>query len=83
MSQVRIALGGTQTSAATIEIDGHDVAHCVRRLTLDAGVGETTELRLQVMATKAAEYEGEALVRLNPDFEEFLTTLGWTPPSRP
>lgn len=82
MNHVRITSNGTGT-AGTVEIDGTDVAGSVRSLRLTAGVGEITELTLEVMPRRIVEFEGDAYVRLNYDFEEFLVKLGWTPPHRP
>jgi hypothetical protein len=67
----------------TVEIDGANIANSVRSLRLTAGVGEITELTLDVHLRKVAEFEGDAFVRLTSDFEDFLTTLGWRPPRRP
>ncbi len=81
MNHVRITTGAANTG--TVEIDGQDVANSVRALRLTAGVGEATELTLDVHPRRAAEFEGEAFVRLNPEFEDFLTLIGWKAPRRP
>lgn len=81
MNHVRITTSATGTG--TVEIDGQDVANSVRALRLSAGVGELTELTLDVVPRQVAEFEGEAFVRLTGEFEEFLTMLGWSPPRSP
>lgn len=82
MNHVRITTKA-YGAGGTVEIDGTDVANSVRSLRLTAGVNEVTELTLDVHPRKAAEFDGDAFVRLQPEFEDFLTTLGWTPPRRP
>ena len=81
MNHVRIT--SKADGAGTIDIDGIDVANSVHALQLNAGVGEMTRLELDVHPRRVAEFEGAAFVRLQPDFEEFLIKLGWTPPRRP
>jgi len=81
MNHVRITT--TAHGGGTVEVDGTDVANSVRSLRLSAGVGELTELTLDVLPREVAEFEGDAFVRLDSGFEHFLTQLGWTPPRRP
>ncbi|WP_328465513.1 hypothetical protein OHA21_43785 [Actinoplanes sp. NBC_00393] len=82
MSHVRITGNATGTQG-TIDIDGHQIANMVRGFALYAEVGQHTTLDLQVFPRGVSEYDGEAFVRLNSDFEAFLVHLGWTPPHRP
>lgn len=81
ISHVSITTNATSTDGSVV-VDGQDLANSVRRLTLTAGVGEFTELTIDVMPRQAAEFNGDAFVRLNADFETFLVGLGWTPPRR-
>jgi hypothetical protein len=80
VSEVRITT--TATGRGTIDIDGHDATPYTRGFHLSAGVGERTRLDLDVLPRGAAEFEGEAFVRLDSAFEDFLVKLGWTPPRR-
>ncbi|MCW2768532.1 MAG: hypothetical protein JWO11_4491 [Nocardioides sp.] len=79
--RVRIATGGLVSTTAVVQVDGHDLAHCTRSFRLEAGVREATRLTLDVVATKVAEFDGEAIVGFNRDFEALLVGLGWTPPA--
>lgn len=81
MNHVRIT--SKTTGSGTIEVDGQDVSGSIRSFTLTAGVGRITELDLEVVPRLVAEFDGQAFIRLTPDFEAFLTGLGWTPPRRP
>jgi hypothetical protein len=81
MNHVRITT--TAHGSGTIEIDGTDMANSIRALRLTAGVGEPTELTIDVLPNEVAEFEGDAFVRLDSGFEDFLIRLGWTPPRRP
>lgn len=81
MTQVRIAINGATARDGAIHLDGRDVSHLTRGLTLTAAVHEPTRLSLDVLVTKAAEFDGEAVVSLAPDVAELLVGLGWTPPA--
>ena len=81
ISNVRVTTKAN--GAGAVEIDGRDIAGSVRSVRISAGVHEMTTIELEILPRKAAEYEGDAFVRLDPSFEDFLTALGWQPPRRP
>lgn len=82
MSQhhVRIASGAV-FRRSTLELDGHDVADQCRGFTLKANVDEFTTLALDLATLGPTEYDGEAQVRVSPETEQLLISLGWTPPA--
>lgn len=63
----------------TVEIDGHDVSHTVRGLTLTSEVGCVPQLVLD-LATHTSEIDGQAHVHIPADTAAALVDLGWTPP---
>jgi hypothetical protein len=78
MSEVRITAKG---HTAAVEVAGHDISTACRAFTLSAQACQAPVLELDVVAHKIAEFQGDAIVRFTPDFEQILTDLGWTQPS--
>ncbi|MFJ3282458.1 hypothetical protein [Streptomyces halstedii] len=65
----------------TVLLDGHDVSHCVRGLTLTADVRAGTP-RLELgLVLDEVQHDGHAQVYLPARVAELLTALGWTPPA--
>lgn len=64
----------------TVLVDGQDISHCVRGLTLTADVGGRSVLALD-LAVDQADVEGQVLVTIPARTAELLTALGWAPPA--
>ncbi|WP_282686318.1 MULTISPECIES: hypothetical protein [unclassified Streptomyces] len=64
----------------TVLVNGQDISHCVRGLTLTADVGrDVPALELDLVVYEAT-VEGKAHVSIPPSTADVLTALGWTPP---
>lgn len=72
----RISLDAT--GGGKVEIDGHDVSHTVRGLTVKAGAGCIPQLVLD-LAIHTSEIDGQAHVHIPADTAATLVDLGWTP----
>lgn len=76
---VRLVLD--QISATCIEVDGRQLDG-VRGLTLRAGVGQLTELELDLVIEQIETVAGEVHTVITTGAAETLKALGWTPPAR-
>jgi hypothetical protein len=82
VTSVRFANRGAVGINTELQLDGHDVRNHVSGLTLSAQIGEPVRITLDVPVHKVTEYEGDAAVSFNPELEEILISLGWTPPAQ-
>lgn len=73
----RISLDAT--GGGTVEVDGHDISHTVRGLTLKSDVGSEPQLVLD-LTIHTGEIDGQAHVHIPADTAATLVDLGWTPP---
>ncbi|MEU3972353.1 hypothetical protein [Streptomyces bacillaris] len=75
--QASIHLSGNQ---GTILVNGQDISHCVRGITLTGDVHTGTRLELGLVLEEV-QADGQAQVYLPARAAELLTMLGWAPPS--
>ncbi|WP_406420893.1 hypothetical protein [Streptomyces sp. NBC_00842] len=73
----QISLDGT---SGTVIVDGQDISHCIRGLTLTADANDLPALELDVVVHET-EVDGQALVSIPARTAELLTALGWTRPA--
>jgi hypothetical protein len=70
----------TAQGTGQIVIDDHDVSSAVRGFSIDAFVGELTQLRLELL-TRETVVDGKVQIRFDPVSEQLLETLGWNRPA--
>jgi hypothetical protein len=63
-----------------ILLDGQDVSHGVRGVTLNHTIGHMPELEIDVVALDASTMEGEARIIIPEATAAVLKAIGWTPP---
>ena len=64
-----------------VVLDGADVSKGVRGLTIRAGLGQVTQVELDLSVFDVTEFESDAVQILIPDHtRDALIALGWTPP---
>lgn len=63
---------------AVLEVDGRDIAGQVRSVTVTAGVGQKTEVALELAVF---EVDGMATVSMSNATRRLLLAYGWTPPA--
>lgn len=73
---VRLDLTGAGTGS--VVVDGRDIAHLVRAVSLDAAVGELPVVRLELPTMANAALD--ARVEVGAETRVLLLELGWAPP---
>jgi hypothetical protein len=58
--------------------EGSRPVHAGFRIT--SAVDDITIVELDIVPCQVATFDGDALVKLSPEFERLWTELGWTPP---
>lgn len=69
--------GNPDGGTASIEVDGEQISGQVRTVTVMAGVGQQTEVALEL---PLVEIEGAATVSMTAATRRLLLAYGWTPP---
>ncbi|MGW3808840.1 hypothetical protein [Micromonospora sp. NPDC005113] len=67
----------------SVKLDGHDISNGVRGFTLNAAVGQITELGLDLVLFTASTVSGEVELVIPASTRDLLERLGWTPPKTP
>ena len=66
---------------STIELDGTDLSHAVRRIDVSAQPGNLTQVTLDLGVVEVQRLDAEkADVLIPDDAKDALIALGWTPP---
>lgn len=79
LRHVKLATGSLPAGCHVI-VDGHDISHGVRALTLTADTQTPPVLEVVLVAGETM-FEGKARVYVDPRSAEILQYLGWTPPA--
>lgn len=81
LKHVKLATNGLPAGCHVI-VDGHDISHGVRALTLTTDSHTPPSLEVVIVAGETM-FEGQARVYVDPRSAEILEQLGWTPPAEP
>ena len=70
----------TASGQGSIVVDDHDLSNGCRGFSVDARVGNMTELRLELLSEETV-IDGEVRIRFDSRSAQLLEQLGWTPPA--
>ena len=64
-----------------VELDGKDISHLVRSVSIDAEAGHFPTVRLELAVFEMEFATGETRIHVAPGTADLLVDLGWTPPA--